>query len=139
MQQPPPLQHSSQALPPPSQQQPLPPGSSAPSNNPSAQPASRPQPSKEQLVAIFKEKLISSGEKTRLKELLNSRLTEVKWKAPLVAHCHAIIQRDGLEKVTLDYLVAQTVKLGRDTVPQQVKAELMEQIRKSLSQVQRQG
>ena len=90
-------------------------------------------------MAIFKEKLISSGEKARLKELLNSRLTEVKWKAPLAEHCHAIIQRDGLEKVTLDALVAQTVKLGRDTVPQQVKAEMMEQIRKSLSQVQRQG
>ena len=90
-------------------------------------------------MAIFKEKLISSGEKARLKELLNSRLTELKWKQPLIEHCQAVVQRDGLEKVTLDYLVAQTVKLGRDTVPQHIKAEMMEQIRKSLSQVQRQG
>ena len=139
MQQSPPLQHPSQSLPPPSQP-PLQPGPTPPPNSTSVQPpAARPQPSKEQLVAIFKEKLISSGEKSRLKDLLNSRLTEVKWKAPLVEHCHGVVGREGLEKVTLDMLVAQTVKLGRDTVPQHVKAEMMEQIRKSLSQVQRQG
>jgi enhancer of yellow 2 transcription factor len=90
-------------------------------------------------VSIFKEKLVQSGEKARLKELLNSRLTEVGWKGEVVHQCQGVIQRDGLEKVTLDSLVRETSQRGRDTVPSHVKAEMLEQIRKSLSKVQRQG
>jgi enhancer of yellow 2 transcription factor len=77
-------------------------------------------------MAIFKENLISSGEKARLKELLHSRLTECGWKQGVTDCCHAVVRQQGLEKTTVDLLVQQSVKLGRDTVPQHIKQEMTE-------------
>ena len=77
-------------------------------------------------MLLFKEKLVQTGEKARLKALLNSRLTEVQWKVAIVDHCRGVIQKHGLDKVTVDQLVQQSSQLGRDTVPQNVKTDMLE-------------
>ena len=105
------------------------PSSSSPSTISSSSSTSssvRPQPNKEQLVALFRERLVASGEKARLKALLNSRLAEVQWKKAVVHHCEGVMQKAGVEKATVDLLHQQTIHMARDTVPQHIKQEMFE-------------
>lgn len=78
------------------------------------------------------QKLIESGEKERLKEMLRSRLVECGWRDELKEYCREVIRNKGLEKVSVDELVAEITPRGRATVPDQVKAELLQSIRKFL-------
>ena len=43
-----------------------------------------------------------------------------------------MIRRKGLEKVTVEELVAEVTPHGRSTVPEEVKAELLKRIRSFL-------
>eukprot|EP00695_Tsukubamonas_globosa_P001994 TRINITY_DN307_c0_g1_i1.p2 TRINITY_DN307_c0_g1~~TRINITY_DN307_c0_g1_i1.p2 ORF type:complete len:100 (-),score=7.24 TRINITY_DN307_c0_g1_i1:72-371(-) len=79
-------------------------------------------------AAIY-EKLTETGEKERLKELLRQRLTECGWKAELKAYCNEIIKNKGLEQITVEELVAEITPRGRATIPDHVKAELLQRIR----------
>ena len=128
---PPSLPHSSQQQAPPgaahyvtASSGPPPPPSSSSSSSSSA--PSRTVPTNEQLLSLFKEKMIQTGDKARLKALLNARLTEVGWKAAVVEHCRATIQTQGLEKTTVDSLVQCSRDMGRKTVPDHVRAEMLE-------------
>lgn len=47
-------------------------------------------------------------------------------------HCKEIIRSKGLEKITVDELVDAITPRGRATVPDDIKAELLQRIRKFL-------
>lgn len=47
-------------------------------------------------------------------------------------HCKEIIRGKGLEKITVDELVEEITPRGRATVPDDIKAELLQRIRKFL-------
>nr|CAH8865532.1 unnamed protein product [Trichobilharzia regenti] len=83
--------------------------------------------------AYINEKLESSGEKEKLKDLLRTRLGESGWKETLKSHCRDVIRDRGLENVTVDDLVAEITPIGRRMVPDAVKEELLEEIRSFLS------
>ncbi|XP_069777097.1 transcription and mRNA export factor ENY2 isoform X2 [Narcine bancroftii] len=68
-----------------------------------------------QLRATINQKLIETGERERLKELLRAKLTECGWKDQLKAHCKDVIREKGLEHVTVDDLVAEITPKGRGT------------------------
>ncbi|CAM5108393.1 unnamed protein product [Natator depressus] len=103
-----------------------------------------------QMRATINQKLIETGERERLKELLRAKLIECGWKDQLKAHCKVIFisqedksksskQRDvikekGLEHVTVDDLVAEITPKGRALVPDSVKKELLQRIRTFLAQ-----
>ncbi|GCB68146.1 hypothetical protein scyTo_0010354 [Scyliorhinus torazame] len=70
-----------------------------------------------QLRATINQKLIETGERERLKELLRAKLTECGWKDQLKAHCKDVIREKGLEHVTVDDLVAEITPKGRALVP----------------------
>ncbi|XP_010087518.2 transcription and mRNA export factor ENY2 [Morus notabilis] len=78
-------------------------------------------------------KLIESGEKERLKELLRERLIECGWRDEMKALCRAFAQKKGRDNVTLDDLVQLLTPKGRASVPDSVKAELLQRIRSFLA------
>lgn len=56
-------------------------------------------------------------------------LASLRWRQE---HCKEIIRGKGLEKITVDELVEEITPRGRATVPDDIKAELLQRIRKFL-------
>ena len=67
-----------------------------------------------------------------MKELLRNKLIECGWRDELKAYCKDVIKNKGLEKITVEELVAEITPRGRATVPDAIKAELLQRIRKFL-------
>mmetsp|Transcript_33934 Transcript_33934/g.104170 ORF Transcript_33934/g.104170 Transcript_33934/m.104170 type:complete len:176 (+) Transcript_33934:85-612(+) len=84
------------------------------------------------LRTTIMQKLVETGEKERLKELLRQKLIECGWRDELKEYCKEVIRSKGLEKITVDELVAEITPRGRATVPDEVKTELLQTIRKFL-------
>ncbi|KAJ8634205.1 hypothetical protein MRB53_027541 [Persea americana] len=81
------------------------------------------------LQEIINIKLIESGEKEKLKELLRERLIECGWRDEMKALCRAFTKNKGRNNVTVDELVHLITPKGRASVPDSVKAELLQRIR----------
>ncbi|KAL3501019.1 hypothetical protein ACH5RR_035468 [Cinchona calisaya] len=88
------------------------------------------QPTLQEIINI---KLIESGEKERLKELLRERLMECGWKDEMKAICRAFARKKGRNNVTVDDLVHVITPKGRASIPDSVKAELLQRIRSFLT------
>ncbi|KAL2524587.1 Transcription and mRNA export factor SUS1 [Abeliophyllum distichum] len=88
------------------------------------------EPTIQEIINI---KLIESGEKERLKELLRERLIECGWRDEMKAICRAHARKKGRNNVTVDDLVHVITPKGRASVPDSVKAELLQRIRSFLS------
>jgi len=86
-----------------------------------------------QIRAAINQKLLESGEKERLKDLLRTKLVECGWRDEMKTHCREIIKDRGLDKVTVEELVAEITPRGRSTVPPNIKAELLQRIRKFIT------
>ncbi|KAI9076044.1 hypothetical protein K1719_041978 [Acacia pycnantha] len=84
------------------------------------------EPTLQELLNI---KLIESGEKERLMELLRERLVECGWKDDMKALCRAFVKKNGGNNVTVDELVHVITPKGRASIPDSVKAELLQRIR----------
>mmetsp|Transcript_8040 Transcript_8040/g.18356 ORF Transcript_8040/g.18356 Transcript_8040/m.18356 type:complete len:83 (-) Transcript_8040:257-505(-) len=78
------------------------------------------------------QKLIETGEKENLKDMLRTKLVECGWRDDLREHCKEVIRSKGLERITVDELVQIITPRGRDTVPDQIKADLLQRIRQFL-------
>jgi len=78
-------------------------------------------------------KLVETGEREKLKELLRFKLVECGWRDQLKQNCKEIVRKRGLENVTVDELVAEITPQGRQTVPDAVKKELLQRIRQFLA------
>jgi len=87
-----------------------------------------------QMRTAVNQKLIESGEKERLKELLRTRLIECGWRDQLRAECKEVVREQGLENVTVDDLVTAITPKGRALVPDSVKKELLQRIKTFLAQ-----
>ncbi|KAL5021977.1 hypothetical protein ScPMuIL_001132 [Solemya velum] len=83
--------------------------------------------------AKINQKLVETGERERLMELLRTRLIECGWRDQLKQHCKDIVKQKGLEHITVDDLVAEITPKGRALVPDNVKKELLQRIRTFLS------
>jgi enhancer of yellow 2 transcription factor len=81
------------------------------------------------LRATASERLIESGERDRLVQLLRTRLLESGWRDQLAAHAKDIVREQGVDNITVDELIAQVTPKGRQTVPDSVKRELLAKIR----------
>ncbi|XP_021823144.1 transcription and mRNA export factor SUS1 isoform X2 [Prunus avium] len=84
------------------------------------------EPTLQELINI---ELIESGEKERLMELLRERLIECGWKDEMKALCRAFIKKKGRNNVTVDDLVHVITPKGRASIPDSIKAELLQRIR----------
>ncbi|KQK11240.1 transcription and mRNA export factor ENY2 [Brachypodium distachyon] len=84
------------------------------------------------LREIINLKLVESGEKERLMELLRERLIECGWRDDMKALCRAYARKKGRNNVTVDDLIHVITPKGRASVPDPVKAELLQRIRSFL-------
>jgi enhancer of yellow 2 transcription factor len=87
-----------------------------------------------QMRAAIKQRLVETGERECLKELLRAKLIECGWKDQLKAHCKEVIKEKGREHITVDDLMAEITPKGRTLVPDSVKKELLQRIRTFLAQ-----
>ncbi|OAY66813.1 transcription and mRNA export factor SUS1-like [Ananas comosus] len=102
-------------------------------NRPPTPDAEEDPPQKElSLREIINIKLIESGEKEKLMELLRERLIECGWRDEMKALCRAYARKKGRKNVTVDDLVQVITPEGRASVPDSVKAELLQRIRSFL-------
>lgn len=86
-----------------------------------------------QMRATVNQRLIESGEREKLKEILRSRLVECGWRDQVKSHCKEIVKQRGLENVTVDDLVTEVTPKARQLVPDSVKKELLQKIRTFLA------
>ncbi|XP_011620809.1 transcription and mRNA export factor SUS1 [Amborella trichopoda] len=84
------------------------------------------------LQEIINIKLIESGEKEKLKELLRERLIDCGWRDEMKALCRAFTMKKGRNNVTVDELIHVITPKGRSSVPDAIKAELLQRIRSFL-------
>ncbi|XP_022337875.1 transcription and mRNA export factor ENY2 [Crassostrea virginica] len=87
-----------------------------------------------QMRATINQKLVETGERDRLKDLLRTRLIECGWRDQLKQHCKEVVKQKGLEHITVDDLVSEITPKGRALVPDNVKKELLQRIRTFLAQ-----
>ncbi|KAL6067997.1 Transcription and mRNA export factor eny2, variant 2 [Balamuthia mandrillaris] len=69
--------------------------------------------SEQQVRATINQKLIESGEKERLKDMLRSKLVECGWRDEMKVHCKEIIKQKGVENVHVEDLVEEVIPKGR--------------------------
>ncbi len=67
----------------------------------------------DQIRETIMAKLVETGEKDKLKELLKAKLVQCGWRDQLKEHCKDVIRRKGLDKVTVEELVAEITPQGR--------------------------
>ncbi|XP_022740933.1 transcription and mRNA export factor SUS1-like [Durio zibethinus] len=101
-------------------------------NRPPTPDAAEDQGKEPTLQEIINLKLIESGEKERLMELLRERLIECGWKDEMKALCRAYIKKKGRNNVAVDDLVHLITPKGRASIPDSIKAELLQRIRSFL-------
>merc|ERR1712205_101318 len=83
-----------------------------------------------QVRASVNQKLEESGEKEKLKELLRKKLIERGWRDELKEYCKEVIKSKGLEQISVEDLVSEITPRGRATIPDDIKADLLERILK---------
>ncbi|KAJ8753316.1 hypothetical protein K2173_019715 [Erythroxylum novogranatense] len=86
------------------------------------------------LQDIINIKLIESGEKEQLMDLLRERLIDCGWKDEMKALCRSFIEKNGRNNVTVDDLIHVITPKGRASIPDAIKAELLQRIRTFLVQ-----
>ncbi|KAF0698258.1 Aste57867_11115 [Aphanomyces stellatus] len=83
----------------------------------------------EQVKETINQKLIESGEKEKLKEILRQKLIECGWRDEMRVHCKDVIKTKGIDQITVEDLVEEITPKGRASVPDSIKADMLERIR----------
>lgn len=78
-----------------------------------------------------------ADKREELTELLRSRLIECGWRDQVANMCRNLIQKHGVEQIRLEQIMSEVQPVARQSVPYNVKSELLEMIRK-LNQVHQQ-
>lgn len=71
----------------------------------------------EQIRETIMAKLVETGEKDKLKDMLRERLQQCGWRDELKEYCKEVIRKKGLERVTVEELVADITPQGRGMFP----------------------
>lgn len=65
-----------------------------------------------------------------LTEILRSRLIECGWRDQVANMCRNLIHEHGVEKIKLEQIIGEVRPKARRLVPEEIKMELSEMIRK---------
>ncbi|KRY49474.1 Transcription and mRNA export factor ENY2 [Trichinella britovi] len=76
----------------------------------------------------IEKRLIETGERERLTELLRSLLRSSNWAEKVREECLKIIQRDGIDGITVETVVTEILPTARRLVPESIKRQLLEQL-----------
>ncbi|KAJ1728518.1 hypothetical protein LPJ61_003993 [Coemansia biformis] len=82
---------------------------------------------REELLRRF----IESGERERLQEILRSKLHASGWQDQVKYRCQQAIRdtRTPIEQLTVDDVAEEVTPFARSSVPEDIKAEILEDIR----------
>lgn len=80
------------------------------------------------------QRLVETGERDRLMQVLRVALTECGWKDKLTEFCKKVVKEKGVDNVSIDDLVSQVSPVAQKNVPPHVKQELLKQIKVFLVQ-----
>lgn len=69
-------------------------------------------------------------QREQLTETLRSRLIECGWRDQVAVMCRNLIQDRGVEQIKFEQLIKEVTPTARASVPDQVKTDLLEMIRK---------
>ncbi|KAL8022782.1 putative transcription factor, enhancer of yellow 2, transcription factor EnY2 superfamily [Plasmopara halstedii] len=83
----------------------------------------------EEVRTRFSKRLVQSGEKDRLKELLRRKLVECGWHDEMQLHCKEMIRHKGIDQVSVEDLIEEITPVGRASVPEAVKNYLLTEIK----------
>jgi len=75
--------------------------------------------------------LEQNGDMERLRGLLRKKLADCGWHEEMRNISKSYIRSRGLDQVTFDELVAEITPKGRARVPENVKVDLLQEIRNS--------
>lgn len=88
----------------------------------------------EELKTRAYQKLVETGERDRLMQVLRVQLTECGWKDRLTEFCKKVVKEKGVDNVSIDDLVSQVFPIAQKNVPPHVKQDLVKQIKVFLVQ-----
>lgn len=71
------------------------------------------------------------SKKDELRDVLRTRLMESGWRDTVTTMCRELIDARGLESLSLEDMIAEVRQKARDSVPEQVKVDMIELIKKS--------
>ncbi|XP_065183817.1 transcription and mRNA export factor ENY2-like [Sycon ciliatum] len=86
-----------------------------------------------QMRAEIHQKLVESGELERLQALVSSRLESSGWREQLKAHCKDVVQRKGVQNLTVESLAQEIMPRAKDLVPPEIKQEVLSKIHDHLA------
>ncbi|CAG0894544.1 unnamed protein product, partial [Cyprideis torosa] len=86
------------------------------------------------LRTAINQRMIESGEKEKLRELLRTRLEEFGWPEQVKQVARDVVKERGAEKITVDDLVTEITPKGRALVPDSLKRELLQRIKKFMDE-----
>ncbi|KAJ2456195.1 hypothetical protein EV183_000121 [Coemansia sp. RSA 2336] len=83
---------------------------------------------REELLRKFKE----SGERERMQDILRNKLHASGWQDQVKDRCQRIINDSGesVDRLTVDDIAEEVTPYARSSVPEDIKAEVLEEIRK---------
>ncbi|KAJ2498312.1 hypothetical protein GGH96_004403 [Coemansia sp. RSA 1972] len=83
---------------------------------------------REELLRRFKE----SGERERMQDILRNKLDASGWQDRVKDRCQRVIHEntDTIDKLTVDDIAESVTPYARSSVPEDIKAEVLEEIRK---------
>ncbi|KAH8553575.1 enhancer of yellow 2 transcription factor [Umbelopsis sp. PMI_123] len=84
------------------------------------------------LKAAIDRRFVLSGERSRLLDFVKQRLAETGWNDALYAHCSDSFKARGIENVSMDNLLAEFSDHARASVHENIKKELLVQIKQFL-------
>eukprot|EP01098_Paradermamoeba_levis_P012846 TRINITY_DN5715_c0_g1_i1.p1 TRINITY_DN5715_c0_g1~~TRINITY_DN5715_c0_g1_i1.p1 ORF type:complete len:124 (-),score=48.25 TRINITY_DN5715_c0_g1_i1:9-326(-) len=91
------------------------------------------QSNSESIRIYINQKLLETGEKERLKDMLRTKLVECGWRDEMKNYCKETVKSKGVENITVDEIVNEVLPRGRAQVPAAIKTELLTRIRKFLA------
>merc|ERR1719491_578499 len=74
-------------------------------------------------------KLVETGEREKLKQYIQTQLSDCGWREELKKHCIEFIQAKGIEKVTIQEITSAIAPQARATLPEDLKTELFNRLR----------
>ncbi|EDX16560.1 enhancer of yellow 2 transcription factor [Drosophila simulans] len=80
---------------------------------------------------------VLTGDRSKIKDLLCSRLTECGWRDEVRLMCRNILNEKGTNNsFTVEQLIAEVTPKARTLVPDAVKKELLMKIRNILTEIE---
>ncbi len=86
-----------------------------------------------EIRAKINELLSAKGERDKLRELIEKKLIESGWNDRVKGACKEFIRSKGVDNVNVEDVVTAVAPSARSTIPPEVKATVLENLRKFLA------